>query len=807
MPLLPGDKRISVTFNPANAYLTPDVPLQKESAPTTAHELARIMDVLGMGSYAGVVFVGQQASYFLDETGSKIAGYLDAPFDTLNEGYVAANSRFGTPGSGARVAVLLVGANTVETAPVQLCSDYVDIYGAAGSVVSGAAGEPVFIACSGSGMTVEGCEFISNNAPVLTVPAGVAMPNGATFRECTLTNIGPAPALPPEGLFDLHSPLDVPFLFDRCEIRLNNRPLVYFDPNTNTVPLVAVLQNSVLLSSPSTTSIFEGLNYLGVKIRDSALILGGPNAILFSDYSNSGLTVTEIDGLLIRNAVLQNVYPLKLLSNTRYNTINWNRIESSATLLLNPAPFTDASITGDFRNSAFAKLSLASITMTLDGFRLFNTVGDVQLNVVAATPATEFVNVRTLTPLQTPADTTALLTASGAVAAKFFNCTLSYLLFYPLNTTTAVFCGTVIGGQSYGLSNLACLGNPTRQCILRDHSLLAQPFFTNNLLSGTAYPDVQLAGVITNDIPAPILIQGVRSQGVLDSPVIDLSQIPNRYVYAANSEFTAHDSFLQPFFPSIPAIFNPSADQRIFISAGGRFPIENTTARDPGLRSTTYVQQIANRFGPLYLGDPTQATIIQGASFAVSNPRALREALNITYTTLYVRMAGGTTSVDVFNPNFGSWTVLSFVADAGLDNLHLSTVSANLPMTYSYIAENTVRVAIPKPILTVEHLDFVISSLNAQEDASTPTPVTSLDVTQASAIPIPTGVTVFNVTFTPNFTTIPIVIPSLTIPAGNPSIAWTVANESITAYGFTVTLAAPVTVIGYYLNYIAATTA
>jgi len=804
MPLQPGDKRISVTFNPANAYLTPDVPLQKASDPTHEHELARVLDTLGIGNYLGVVFVGQKTTYFTDDaTGTPIAGWLEAPFDTLNDGYVAANSRFGTPGSGAKVAVLVIGANTVETAPVQLCSDYVDIYGVAGSVVSGAIGQPIFTACAGSGMTIAGCEFVANGAPVLEVPAVTPMPKGARFEECVLTNVGAAP-VGPAGLIDVRAPCAAPFVLERCEMRMNSWPLLYFDPDANTTPYVAVVRESVILTAPGTIQIFEGLDYLGVKLQDSVLVLGGSTASLFSDYSNSGITVTEIDGLLIRNGVDHNVFPLKILNNARYNTVNWNRVESGATLIVNPAPFTDASFAGDLRNSTFVKLSLSSVTMTLDGLRLFNTVGDVVFTVVAATTATEFVNVRTLTPLQSTADSTALITAPGAVAARFFNCNLTYRLHYP-TLPTAVFCGTVVGGSSYGLSNLACLGNPTRQAVLRDHSLLAQPFFTNNLLSATAYPDVLFAGAIQNDIAAPILIQGVRSQGVIDAPVRDLTLTPNRYAYIANSEFTAHDAYDQPWFPSIPPIFNPPAYQRILISAGGRFP--NELARDPGLRSVTYINQVADRFGPLYIGSPDEPTIIQGSSFAVSNPRALREALNITYTTLYVRLSGGQTYIDIVDPNLGSWTVLSFVADAGLDNLHLSTVSAHVPMTYSYIGENTVRVSIPEPVLDVEWLDFVISSLNAQEDASIPQPVTTLDVTQAASAMIPLGVTVFAITFNPSFTTVPIVVPSLMVPAGNPAVGWSVSNDSVTAYGFTVTLAAPISVPGYTLNYIAATTA
>jgi hypothetical protein len=803
MPLLPGDKRISVTFNPANAYLTPDVPLQKASDPTHEHELARILDTIGIGDYLGVIFVGQKSTYFTDDaTGNHIAGYLEAPFNTLNDGYVAANSRFGTPGSGAKVAVLVVGANTVETAPIQLCSDYVDIYGTAGSVVSGSAGKPIFVACAGSGMLIQGCEFVANGAPVLAVPGAAPMPKGVTFEECILTNVGAAPA-GPEGLVDVHAPASAPFVLERCEVRLNNRPLLYFDPDANTTPYVAVVKDSVILTAPGTLQIFEGLDYLGVKLIDSVLVVSGSTAALFSDYSNSGITVTEIDGLRIQNAISHNIFPFKLLNNARYNTINWNRIESGATLVVNPAPYTDASVSGDFRNSTFVGLSLSSVTMTLDGLRMFNIVGDINFSVVAATAATEFVNVRTRTPLQSVTDNTALIAASGAVAAKFFNCNLSYLLHYP-TLPTAVFCGTIIGGQSYGLSNLACLGNPTRQVVIRDHSLLAQPFFVNNLLSATKYPDVNFAGAIQNDIAVPILIQGVRSQGVIDAPVRDLTLTPNRLAYISNSEFTAHDFYAQPWFPSIPLLLNPPADQRIFISAGARFP--NETGHDPGLRSVTYVNQIADRFGPLYIGDPTEPTIIQGSSFAVSNPRALREALNITYTTLYVRLSGGATYVDIVNPNLGSWTVLSFVADAGLDKLHLSTTSANLPMTYSYIGANTVRVSVPEPILSVEWLDFVVYSLNAQEDASIPTPVTTLDVTQAAAVAVPLGVTVFAVTFNPTFTTVPVVVPSLMVPVGNPSVDWNVANESVTAYGFTVNLAAPLTASGYFLNYIAATT-
>src|SRR5271165_1855164 len=139
MPLTPGSRRISVTYNPDNSFITPDVPLQKESDPTQAHELARILDTLGMNAYQGVVFVGQMTQYFLDATNNKIAGYDAAPFNNLNDAYVAANSRFGTPSSGAPVAVVVLGANTVETQTIQLCSNYVDIFGSAGSTVTDAA--------------------------------------------------------------------------------------------------------------------------------------------------------------------------------------------------------------------------------------------------------------------------------------------------------------------------------------------------------------------------------------------------------------------------------------------------------------------------------------------------------------------------------------------------------------------------------------------------------------------------------------------------------------------------------------------
>ena len=97
MPLQPGDRRISTTYNPDNSYLTPDVHLLKQSDPIAAHELARILDTLGRHAYRGVVWVGQvnPADYFLDESANPIAGFIGAPLNTLNDGYVAALSRFG----------------------------------------------------------------------------------------------------------------------------------------------------------------------------------------------------------------------------------------------------------------------------------------------------------------------------------------------------------------------------------------------------------------------------------------------------------------------------------------------------------------------------------------------------------------------------------------------------------------------------------------------------------------------------------------------------------------------------------------
>jgi hypothetical protein len=197
MPLNPGDKRIGVTYNPATGYITPDVPLQKESDPTHVHELARILDIIGERAYVGVVWVGQmlETSYFPDDSANLIAGYLSAPFNTLNEGYVAACSRYGTPGSGNKVAVICIEAHTAEVQSVQLCSSYVDICGIGHNTICGAPGLPIFTSCAASGMTVEGLDFISNNAPVLSVSVTEPLTYRMTFEKCSMTNIGSVPAI------------------------------------------------------------------------------------------------------------------------------------------------------------------------------------------------------------------------------------------------------------------------------------------------------------------------------------------------------------------------------------------------------------------------------------------------------------------------------------------------------------------------------------------------------------------------------------------------------------------------------------
>jgi hypothetical protein len=812
MPLNPGDKRIGVTYNPATGYITPDVPLQKESDPTHVHELARILDIIGESAYVGVVWVGQmlETSYFPDDSNNLIAGYLSAPFNTLNEGYVAACSRYGTPGSGNKVAVICVEANTTEVQSVQLCSSYVDIFGIGKNFISGAPGLSIFTSCSASGMTVEGLDFIANGAPVLSVSPTEPLTYGMTFDKCSLTNIGPTQtSTNPQGLLDIHSPLAAPIILKECYVPLNDRPLLYFDPNNNDVPLVLDAEETVIMVNPATTTVFQGLTYLGVRLTGCTAVLARDSASFFSCYSNSGGTYTDITGLRIRNDDISLARPLKLIDNARYNTLYWEEISSDALLILNVSAFVDASLAGDILDCRFISLSLANVQMTLNNLRVANVVGDLSFNTTAVTPSVEFINLRTLSPLSSVTDTRALLTSGGAVAPRLFNCNLSYRLFAPLNGT-GVFAGLVVGGSSFGLSRLVCLGNPVRQCIIRSHGLQKQDFYTNNAVSSTFYPDLTLAGVTPNDVNYPILIEGVKSAGIIDAEVPDLTTVPNRYAYITDSVFTDRDGTGgQPWFPSIPAALNPGADQRIFISAGGRFPLENSNTRDIGLRSWTYVQRIANRFGPLYLGDSSQATIIEGNSFSVSNPRALREALNVNYTTLYCRMPGGWTYLDLTDPKFDSWSVFNMTAEAGLDHAHLSEVSANLPMVYSYLGTppNTIRFSIPAPALDVDHLDFVVTALNAPEDAAIPVPVTTLDVTQAGKIPIPQGVTSVSITFTPSFTTVPIVVTDVLVPSGQPDIQIEVSADSITNLGFTVLLSAgPLSVDGYFISYIAAST-
>ena len=807
MPLNPGDKRIGVTYNPATGYITPDVPLQKESDPSHVHELARILDIIGENAYVGVVWVGQmlETSYFPDDSNNLIAGYMSAPFNTLNEGYVAALSRYGTPGSGNKVAVICVEANTAEVQSVQLCSSYVDVYGIGKNVISGAPGLPIFTSCAASGMTVEGLDFLANAAPVLSVSQTEPLTYGMIFEKCTLTNIGAAPSIP-QGLLDIHSTLAAPIRLKECFVPLNSLPLLYFDPNNNDVPLVLDAEETVVSISPATTTVFQGLTYLGVRLTECTVTLFRDSASLFSCYSNGGSTYTDITGLRIRNDDISLARPLKLIDNSRYNTLYWEEISSDALTILNVSAFVDASLAGDILDCRFTKLTLSNAQMTLNNLRVANVVGDLSFNVTAVTPSVEFVNLRTLSPLVSVTDTTALITSGGAVAPRMFGCNLTYRLFVPLNGT-GVFCGLVVGGSSFGLSRLICLGNPIRQCIIRQHGLLKQDFYTNNAVSSTFYPDLTLAGLTPNDVNYPILIEGVKSQGNIDAEQPDLTMVPNRYAYITDSAFTDHDGIGQPWFPSVPAALNAGADQRIFISAGGSLPLENSNTRDIGLRSTTYVQRIANRFGPLYLGDSSQSTIIEGNSFSVSNPRALREALNVNYTTLYCRLAGGWTYIDLTNEKFDSWSVFSMTAEAALDAAHLAEVAANLPMVYTYIGNNTLRFSIPAPALDVDHLDFVVSALNAPEDAAIPVPVTTLDVTQAGKIPIPQGVTSVNLTFTPSFTTVPIVVTDVLIPSGQPDIRIELSAESITNLGFIVLLPdGPLSVDGYFISYIAAST-
>lgn len=807
MPLASGTKRIGITYDPLNNYVTPDVHLLKASSPTSAYELARIIDVLGQGVYAGVIFVGQvpNATYFHDTGGNNLSGYFSTPFTDFNDAYVAALSRFGTPTATNRVLVLATAAITFETASISLCSDFVDIVGIGPNTLNGPANAPIFTSCVASGMTISGIDFISNGAPVLAVSTTETLPNGITFGGCSFTVTGNAPSTPgAQGIFDIRSTLNAPIVLNASTANVGAWPLLYFGPATNPVSALIEVNSSTINILSGATTVFTGLQYVGISLSETEISVSIDQAAIITTGSSSGTTYSSIRGATIENENVGPSISTVLISNSRYNTIDYDRLYSSVSTIVNISGFTDASFGGTLSNSRFLALSLGNLSMSINNLLVKNVLGDLKFNVASIGSTVEFVNVDTLTALTSSADTSALITSTGAVSPKILNCNLTYRLFY--TTGTGLFCGSVIGGSSYGITRVASLSNPYRQAILKNHGLLKAVFSTNNIVTDTLYPDLMICGALTNDSTAPILISNVSSAGIVDSESALLTDIPNRYVYMTDCSFTAHDSITQPYFPSVIAAVDPTADKQFWITGGQRMPIENPTARVAGVRTTNYVQQVANRFGPLTLGSTDQTTILEGNAFYVSNPRAFRESLNVDYTTLYSRLVGGTTYLDIVNPKFNPWSVLDMSAEAGLDVKHLGTLAANLPFTYTYTGNQTIRISVPQPVLSVDHLDFVLQAINSAEDSATSTAISSLDVTQAGSAPVSIGATTLQVTFTPSFATTPFVIANLMTPHGAPYVRMQQDPALVTFTGFTVTFDDAITASGYSVVFAAFTT-
>jgi hypothetical protein len=282
-----------------------------------------------------------------------------------------------------------------------------------------------------------------------------------TFHSVSTTNIGAAPGHNPRGLLDIRSPLAAPVILKECFVPLNNWPLLYFDPNNNTVPLTLDAEETVIQINPATATVFLGLSYLGVRLTSCTVSLARDSASFFSCYSNSGGTYTDITGLRIRNDNIALARPLKLIDNARYNTLYWEGISSDALAILNVSAFVDASLAGDILDCRFTSLTLANAQMTLANLRVANVVGDL-FNVTAVT--LRGICLLLPFPLNFIGDGRPFL-ASPAGGPRLFNHNLLPAL-YPLNYRG--FCGSVIGGSSYGLSRLICLGILS-DSIIRSH--------------------------------------------------------------------------------------------------------------------------------------------------------------------------------------------------------------------------------------------------------------------------------------------------------------------------------------------------
>jgi hypothetical protein len=705
MALPVGASRIGVTMDGDN-FLNPDVKLKKHSSATDVDELARLGDVLAINQYRGVVFVGGVLpESFFTQNGDRIAGFLYAPFEKLSDAYLAALSRFGAPDEDNRILVLIVGSHVEETAPIELASQYVDIFGLGYPrvIMMGPSPCPVFNVCDEcEGITINGLTLTPRNAPVWQhVDSTAILFGGITFRDCNLESWDDAGASG-SASFLISKGMTGEIFLDNCRIMLRKRGLLNHTSNNDT-SLFLLRECLVACEDSAGHPVFQGTTDLRGRIENCHL--NCPTVPVVFKVVTSGHTMDiKVNGLTFDHTQANTLLTTGALT-TRLELDNIiARIELEVELPI--GDFTVA-FNGFLRNSHLTAFRLNNPDLDLKNFTVHDVVGNLEFSVKSADATVEFTNVETVSQLGSISDARALFySADGVVSPKVKDCQIGYWLFF--TDDSAVFAGAVVGGASRGIKRVASMATPPRQCSLKNHIFLKQDFLTGNVVTSTFYPDVYIASTLLPpggvDSSAPVLIHGVKSDGMLRSEASNLAFLTNRYVFVSQSSFTLRSPFTEALCPEV----TNDDTNHIIVASVSILPSEKLSDRDYDTAATLYSDKFSGRFGHVTFGNPDRDTWLDGKDYKVLSPWLFRQAI---YQKRYqgvwhVRIPGGHSFVDVTHPLIQPWSVFSILPEAGTTDHPFWNTGEHFRFTFS--SNHTVRISLPDAYLVQDHLDIVV---------------------------------------------------------------------------------------------------
>ena len=573
MSLPVGSKRFSLTYD-ENGVISPSVHLKKMIPYESIDELARIADIIGNTQYDHVIFVGNvdPEHYIIDNEGSEVFGYLLSPNPSVKDAYLTALSRYGTPSPTNRIAIIILSSVIIETSTIGLRSKYIDIFGVGSSCIKNTtSGSNVFYICGEvDGAKIKGIKIISTDASILNAEDN-KVTGSLYFEDCDFYSEGNK--LAPQFIVGNFNTFCLEF--DRCEFYPSDE--IFRLKNEGEAIKDFVIKRS-FLDIPDYSTTVKITNDASFLLYDCEIRNNDDS--VFTDSVKVGNTSVKIEMNNVYFTEEGSVYLVGSdggigITNVK---LNLNNINSNGDVIVDCTTFRQfnpTSITGDITNlrtKGWLQIMQSPHNVNvLRDLRIDNVNGSLKIYGANIDTSVRISNVCFPKPIYPTMANFCMLHTTGVAAPTLINCNIYCYIYGPLKAEGddhesdanygGCFAGKVYGGSSAGIRRCVSLANPTRQCIIKNHTFYKAESFLNSEDGSPTwiqYPDITIAGDKINDfenpdltVPSnvPILVEGCTSDGIILSEVGEL--VAHRYVLVSNCVFHLREGYNNAIFPGV----------------------------------------------------------------------------------------------------------------------------------------------------------------------------------------------------------------------------------------------------------------